>query len=394
MEQPNLLQRFADNHSSIFSSDGLSFYRDIINHRLYFIFAGGEDDLDLLNESGYRNRIYGVIVLSSVDSIPMRAFEDYPRLETVEFQHPPKVRTIEEAAFKNCYLLYKIDLSSVEYIGHDAFNRCNSLMDVTFGTRLLAIGERAFFHCAGLISVIIPSVHAIGDSAFRRCSSLGVVELPEEIHSIEEYAFAGNRSLNHLVIPSTYSGDILSPNAFYGCNQISQVDMRITEKLIPYIGTGIQEDCNRLTSVFRATHRDKTTALVRLETSMTRRHRQYITSHYLSMDVATLIISRIVLNLTSRRSPYHHIDEDVVSSQSEEESSIANIVSQRVMSFLKLPKSLDITAHDVEVEYNYNNTIGQFRNTVSPSSSSQRDENTHDDDESTPSSGSDADMRL
>ena len=110
------------------------------------------------------------------------------------------------------------------------------------------------------------------------------------------------------------------------------------------------------------------------------------------MDVATLIISRIVLNLTSRHSPHHHIDEDVVSSQLEEESSIANIVSQRVMSFLKLPKSLDITAHGVEVEYNYDNTIGQFRN-VSPSSS-QRDENTHDDDESTPSSGSDVDMRL
>lgn len=89
MEQPDLSQRFADNHNSIFSSDGLSFYRDIINHRLYFIFAGGEDDLDLLNELGYRNRIYGVIVLSSVDSIPMRAFEDYPSLETVEFQHPP-----------------------------------------------------------------------------------------------------------------------------------------------------------------------------------------------------------------------------------------------------------------------------------------------------------------
>ena len=393
MEQPDLLQRFADNHNSVFSSDGLSFYRDIINHRLYFIFAGGEDDLDLLNELGYRNRIYGVIVLSSVDSIPMRAFEDYPSLQTVEFQHPPKVRTIEEAAFKGCYLLDKIDLSSVEYIGDDAFNRCNSLMDVTFGTRLLAIGERAFFHCAGLISVIIPSVHAIGDSAFRRCSSLGVVELPEEIHSIEEYAFAGNRSLSHLVIPSTYSGNILSPNAFYGCNQISQVDMRITEKLIPYIGTGIHEDCIRLTNVFRATHRDKTTALIRLATSMKRRHRQYITSHHQSMDVATLIISRIVLNLTSRHSPHHHIDEDVVSSQLEEESSIANIVSQRVMSFLKLPKSLVITAHDVEVEYNYDNTIGQFRNIVSPSSS-QRDENTHDDDESTPSPSSEVDMWL
>ena len=136
---------------------------------------------------------------------------------------------------------------------------------------------------------------ADGDSAFRRCSSLGVVELPEEIHSIEEYAFAGNRSLSHLVIPSKYSGNILSPNAFYGCNQTSQVDMRITEKLIPYIGTGIHEECIRLTNVFRATHRDKTTALIRLETSMKRRHRQYITSHYQSMDVATLIITWEIL---------------------------------------------------------------------------------------------------
>jgi hypothetical protein len=47
------------------------------------------------------------------------------------------------------------------------------------------------------------------------------------LYIIYIYIFAGNRSLSHLVIPSTHSGDILSPNAFYGCNQISQVDMRI-----------------------------------------------------------------------------------------------------------------------------------------------------------------------
>jgi len=398
MEQSELLQRFADNQDNIFSSDGLSFYRDIINRRLYFIFAGDDllDELDLLDEFGYRKKIHGVIVLSSVESIPMRAFEDYQNLQTVEFQRPSKVRTIGKAAFKRCSFLDRIDLSSVEYVGDEAFNGCTHLNDVTFGPRLLVIGEDAFYECAALISVIIPRIRVIGVSAFRRCLSLESAELPEEIHSIEEYAFAGNRSLSHLVIPSTHSGDILSPNAFYGCNQISQVDMRITDQLIPYIGTGIYQDFNRLTNVFRATYRDKTTALIRLETSMTHRHRQYITSHYQSMDVATLIISRIVLNLTSRHSPYYHIDDDVVSSQSEEESSIANIVSQRVMSFLKLPKSLNITAHDVEVEYNYDNTIGQFVRAVdvnSSSSSSESDGNDHDDDESSHSSGSD-DMFL
>jgi hypothetical protein len=360
MEHPELLQRFADNQDNIFVSDGLRFYRDIINRRLYFIFAGGEDDLDLLEESEYRNRIYGVIVLSSVDSIPMLAFVDNTSLETVEFQHPSMVRTIGEAAFKRCSLLDKIDLSSVEYIGDDAFSHCNSLMDVTFGTRLLAIGERAFFHCAGLTSVIIPSVHTIGDSAFRRCSSLGVIELPEEIHSIEEYAFAGCRSLSHLVIPSSCSGDIISSDAFYGCNQISQVIMRITDKLIPYIGMGIYQDFNRLTNVFRATYRDKTAALIRLETAMRHRQHEYITLHYQSMDVATFNISRIVLGLTSYDGLLHHIDEDVVSSQLDEDFSIANIVSQHVMSFLKLPESLNITAHDVDVVYNYDNTIGHF----------------------------------
>ena len=382
-----LLERFADNQDSIFVFDGFSFYRDI-DGRFYFIFAGDEDDLDLLKELGYGNRIYGVIVLSSVDSIPMRAFEGYA-IRVVEFQHPSNVREIGKAAFKGCSSLTKIDLSSVSWVSEDAFNRCDGLNDVTFGPRLFRIEQNAFFMCIGLISVIIPRVNVIGNSAFRWCYALESVELPEEFLSIDEYAFAGNRSLSRLVIPSTYSGDIISPNAFYACNQISQVEMRITDKFIPYIGTEIYEDFNRLTHVFRTTYRDKTSALIRLETAMRHQHQEYVTSHYESMDVATLIISRIVLGLTSYDGP--QIDEeDVVSTQSDEDFSIGNIVSQQVMSFLKLPESLNITAHDVEVVYNYDNTTGQFVLAVDVDFSESDDsDDDDDDDESAHSSDSD-----
>ena len=371
MEHSDLLQRFADNPHNIYVVDGLSFYRDSINHIRYFIFDGDEDDLWRLDDViGYVN-IRGVIVLSSVEDIQTNAFLGFSNLRTVEFQQPSKVRTIGKSAFQNCIYLDKIDLSSVEYVMDDAFHGCCHLSDITFGPRLLGIGKDAFHSCSHLTSVIIPRIRVIDDSAFRRCLSLESVELPEEVPVIAEHAFAGCRSLSNLVIPYVCSGDILSSDAFYGCNQISQVDMRFTDKVVPYIGTEIYEKFIRLTNVFRATHRDKTTALKRLKSAMRHRLYEYITSHYRLMDVAVFEISRIVLGLTSSYDSLHHIDEDVVSTQLDEDFSIANIVSQQVMSFIKLPETLNIIAHGVQVEYNYNKTIGEFiRGAIDAGSSS------------------------
>ncbi len=271
------------------------------------------------------------------------------RLEVVEFQDTYKICRICFAAFRNCESLREIDLSFVQNIDNYAFFKCIGLCHVTFGRRLVSIGQYAFYHCYSLSSAIIPRVQYIKYASFRFCHGLKSVELPEELVSIDNYAFAGCRQLGRLIMPSiTFSYDVIRPNAFFGCNQISQVDLRLPNKLVPYVGEEIIADISRITNVFHATVRNKTGAMRVWSKQANDLCLRRIQIHFDRMSAAEFSMARIVLLTLGDRFDYMYVRQHFNGGFG---FSIVEIVAQQVISFLKLPDSLKFTANGAEGEY-------------------------------------------
>jgi hypothetical protein len=131
------------------------------------------------------------------------------------------VEIIEEEAFRRCYDLNRINLSSVRIIGRSAF-RCTSLADIEFGDRLETIGEYAFC-CLDLRNVKLPNVRNIEEGAFHGCEHLTEVELSKDLLRIETEAFSDCPQLRHIAMP--LKDNLLGNQVFNEWNELSQVDL-------------------------------------------------------------------------------------------------------------------------------------------------------------------------
>lgn len=112
-------------------------------------------------------------------------------------------------------------------IGHSAFQKCDSLINVILPDGLTNIGFSAFSGCTGLTRVTLPEgLTDIGDSAFSNCSSLKSIALPEGLTRIGELAFFGCENLRQISIPESVNH--IGPRVFDGCS--SQLFIRLSEK--------------------------------------------------------------------------------------------------------------------------------------------------------------------
>jgi hypothetical protein len=76
--------------------------------------------------------------------------------EIVIENYVPKLTTIGEYSFKNCYNLQLIVPETVEVINKGAFEGCLYLT-IRLQEGLKVIGEKAFHNCMGLAAINIPS---------------------------------------------------------------------------------------------------------------------------------------------------------------------------------------------------------------------------------------------
>ncbi len=116
--------------------------------------------------------------------------------------------------------LTEVDLSSLEYLGEDAFSCCTALEKVTLGAALTTIHSGAFNGCTKLSSINLSAVQTIGEDAFYE-TALTQIDLSSAT-LIEKYAFVYNEELTSLILNP--NGVELMEGAFAYCSMLSTVD--------------------------------------------------------------------------------------------------------------------------------------------------------------------------
>lgn len=155
------------------------------------------------------------------------------------------VTEIATWAFNKCNTLTEITLpNTVDEIGYQAFFNCSNLTNVTIPEGVTKIGQAAFYGCSQLTSITIPSTITDMDTAFSGNTALSQVTLTNGIPKISSHAFERCTELREIKVP--ISVDEICPFAFNGCTGLTSVTL---EKGINIINSNAFKDCTELNDV-------------------------------------------------------------------------------------------------------------------------------------------------
>lgn len=148
-------------------------------------------------------------------------------------------------AFNKCNSLTEVTIpNTVIEIDYQAFYYCPNLKKVTIHEGVKTIGQTAFIGCTQLTSITIPGTIKNMDQAFSGNTALSHVTLTEGISKISSMAFKGCTGLTEIKVPM--SVDQICPNAFNGCTGLTSVTL---EKGIRTININAFKDCTNLNDV-------------------------------------------------------------------------------------------------------------------------------------------------
>lgn len=155
------------------------------------------------------------------------------------------VTEIATWAFNKCNTLTEVTLpNTVDEIGYQAFFNCSNLTNVTIPEGVTKIGQPAFYGCSQLTSITIPSTITDMDTAFSGNTALSQVTLTNGIPKISSHAFERCTELREIKVP--ISVDEICPFAFNGCTGLTSVTL---EKGINIINRNAFKDCTKLNDV-------------------------------------------------------------------------------------------------------------------------------------------------
>lgn len=155
------------------------------------------------------------------------------------------VTEIATWAFNKCNTLTEVTLpNTVDEIGYQAFFNCSNLTNVTMPEGVTKIGQAAFYGCSQLTSITIPSTITDMDTAFSGNTALSQVTLTNGIPKISSHAFERCTELREIKVP--ISVDEICPFAFNGCTNLKSV---LLEKNINIINSNAFKDCTELNDV-------------------------------------------------------------------------------------------------------------------------------------------------
>ncbi len=168
-----------------------------------------------------RSNITSLTLPDGIKVIGNCAFS-YSSLETINL--PEGLEKIDDYAFDTTNVTDIVIPSTVTYLGSNAFQECPKLETVEIkGSADLQYS--CFYLCKALTSLkITGAVKVIGDTSVYGCINLTTVELPATLEKIERQAFR-DCALTEIVIPekvtSIYADSQGVYNAFYGCNKLT-----------------------------------------------------------------------------------------------------------------------------------------------------------------------------
>lgn len=155
------------------------------------------------------------------------------------------VTEIATWAFNKCNTLTEVTLpNTVDEIGYQTFFNCSNLTNVTIPEGVTKIGQAAFYGCSQLTSITIPSTITDMDTAFSGNTALSQVTLTNGIPKISSHAFERCTELREIKVP--ISVDEICPFAFNGCTGLTSVTL---EKGINIINSNAFKDCTELNDV-------------------------------------------------------------------------------------------------------------------------------------------------
>lgn len=155
------------------------------------------------------------------------------------------VTEIATWAFNKCNTLTEVTLpNTVDEIGYQAFFNCSNLTNITIPEGVTKIGQAAFYGCSQLTSITIPSTITDMDTAFSGNTALSQVTLTNGIPKISSHAFERCTELREIKVP--ISVDEICPFAFNGCTNLKSV---LLEKNINIINSNAFKDCTELNDV-------------------------------------------------------------------------------------------------------------------------------------------------
>ncbi len=161
----------------------------------------------------------------SIEYLAARAFEGCDFLEEIKFgSNVSKMEPFGEATFFGCELLRSVIIlpDAQKEIPQFLFRGCASLTEIEIPEGVTSIGDNVFNGCASLKEIKIPEgVTSIGSSAFSGCESLTEVKIPSGVTNIANSLFHGCVSLAEIEIPESVTS--IGSNAFSSCESLAEV---------------------------------------------------------------------------------------------------------------------------------------------------------------------------
>lgn len=156
-------------------------------------------------------------IISSIEILNNNVFYQMSQLRSITFDHNSALTTIKSGCFQGCQNLQFINLpTTITSINENAFKDCYMLTSFTSDV-LNNIEKDAFSGCKSLTTISINNspVRSLPDECFLNCISLQSINLPASLQTIGESCFQGCTSLSTVLFPSTLS--ILYKNCFMNC---------------------------------------------------------------------------------------------------------------------------------------------------------------------------------
>ncbi len=190
----------ADNHPTIFESDGCLFTHDHSTLLACFF-----------------DRIPSFFNDPVLKTISHGAFMYCKRMTSVI---APYVISVGNEAFRFCQSLDRVSLLQAETVGDRAFGGCNFLEEAELPSAI-NIGNSAFEDCWFLSKIRLPLAVAIGEGAFANVFLMENIDFPL-VKSVGKNAFSGDFSLNKVFLPDV---ETIGENAFSFCTDLETVEL-------------------------------------------------------------------------------------------------------------------------------------------------------------------------